>query len=302
MGEVVLAEHRGLREPGGRQAPAREVREGPIGDEADADRSAQPCRAHEPAHRAGDRPRADRHGAHLPSSWSGSWAARLGAEKKARGALPVAEAIGYVVQVLAGLEVGHAMGIIHRGHSSLDNIFLCDGTKGAPRAVKVLDFGVAKILDVAAEVARPALPHLVTEEGGIVGTPRVIAPEQVLRDAGGRADRRLRDRAPALRAHRGARPVRAHHGRHRADEGQRDRAAGPSVGVHAPPHPRPRSMLPCSARSRSAPRIASSLRRRSPNELRLIATALAISGLAIHVTPEPLPAWGHAHGRWPRRG
>jgi serine/threonine-protein kinase len=103
----------------------------------------------------------------------------LGAEVKARGALPVVEAIGYVVQVLAGLDAAHAMGIIHRDIKP-DNIFLCDATKDAPRTVKVLDFGVAKVLDVAAELARPALPHLVTEEGGIVGTPRVVAPEQAL--------------------------------------------------------------------------------------------------------------------------
>jgi serine/threonine-protein kinase len=103
----------------------------------------------------------------------------LGAEVKARGALPVEEAIGYVVQVLAGLEAAHAMGIIHRDIKA-DNIFLCDATKETPRTVKVLDFGVAKVLDVAAEVRRPALPHLVTEQGGIVGTPRMLAPEQAL--------------------------------------------------------------------------------------------------------------------------
>ena len=112
----------------------------------------------------------------------------LGAEVKARGALPALEAIGYLVQVLAGLEAAHAKGIIHRDIKP-DNIFLCDATKDSPRTVKILDFGVAKVLDVAAEVARPALPHLVTEQGGIVGTPRVLAPEQALgRAVDGRTD------------------------------------------------------------------------------------------------------------------
>jgi serine/threonine-protein kinase len=101
----------------------------------------------------------------------------LGVELRERGALPIAEAIGYVVQVLAGLEAAHALGIIHRDIKP-DNIFLCDATKGTPRTVKVLDFGVAKVLDVATAVGRPAIPHLQTEEGGVVGTPRVIAPEQ----------------------------------------------------------------------------------------------------------------------------
>jgi serine/threonine-protein kinase len=103
----------------------------------------------------------------------------LGAEVKARGALPVAEALGYVVQVLAGLEVAHAMGIVHRDIKP-ENVFLCDATRDAPRLIKILDFGVAKVLDVAGEVGRPALPRLVTAEGGIVGTPRVVAPEQAL--------------------------------------------------------------------------------------------------------------------------
>jgi eukaryotic-like serine/threonine-protein kinase len=103
----------------------------------------------------------------------------LGAELSARGALPAAEAIGYVVQVLAGLEAAHAAGIVHRDIKP-ENVFLCDATKDAPRTVKILDFGVAKVLDVDAEVHRPALPRLVTEEGGIVGTPRVVAPEQAL--------------------------------------------------------------------------------------------------------------------------
>jgi serine/threonine-protein kinase len=103
----------------------------------------------------------------------------LGAEIRLRGALPVAEAIGYLLQVLAGLDAAHAMGIIHRDIKP-DNVFLCDATKDTPRTVKILDFGVAKVLSVATGVARPALPHLVTEEGGIVGTPRVVAPEQAV--------------------------------------------------------------------------------------------------------------------------
>jgi eukaryotic-like serine/threonine-protein kinase len=103
----------------------------------------------------------------------------LGAELNARGALPAGEAVGYVAQVLAGLEAAHAAGIVHRDVKP-ENVFLCDATKDAPRTVKLLDFGVAKVLDVEAEVHRPALPRLVTEEGGIVGTPRVVAPEQAL--------------------------------------------------------------------------------------------------------------------------
>ena len=101
----------------------------------------------------------------------------LAAEIQERGALPFLEAIDYVVQVLAGLEAAHAMGIIHRDIKP-DNIFLCDATRESPRIIKILDFGVAKILSVATEIGRPAFPHVVTTEGEVVGTPRVIAPEQ----------------------------------------------------------------------------------------------------------------------------
>jgi serine/threonine-protein kinase len=103
----------------------------------------------------------------------------LAKEVKERGALPFLEAIDYVVQVLAGLEAAHAMGIIHRDIKP-DNIFLCDATKNTPRLVKVLDFGIAKVLEVAVDAGRPALPHLVTAAGSTLGTPRMFAPEQAL--------------------------------------------------------------------------------------------------------------------------
>ncbi|APR87922.1 serine/threonine protein kinase [Minicystis rosea] len=101
----------------------------------------------------------------------------LGAEVKARGALPFLEAIEYVVQVCDGLEAAHAIGIVHRDIKP-DNIFLCDATKDTPRTVKVLDFGIAKVLEVGADVGRPLLPQLVTATGRTLGTPRMFAPEQ----------------------------------------------------------------------------------------------------------------------------
>ena len=129
--------------------------------------------------------------------------------------------------------------------------------------MKILDFGVAKVLDVAAEVERPALPHLVTEEGGFVGTPRVVAPEQALgRPVDARTDvyaaglllytliagsspfAHLTDAADLLKANADGAP------RSRRRRGPRS----PS---------RLRSTPPCCARSRSGPRIASPPRTRS---------------------------------------
>ncbi|WP_437307788.1 serine/threonine-protein kinase [Sorangium sp. So ce388] len=115
----------------------------------------------------------------------------LGEELARRGALPVAEAIELVRQVLAGLSAAHRVGLVHRD-VKLDNVFLCAPGAAAPggaRVAKVLDFGVAKVLDggVAAgapgapgapsslPVAGPAYP---TEAGLLVGTPRTASPEQ----------------------------------------------------------------------------------------------------------------------------
>ncbi|WP_437756846.1 serine/threonine-protein kinase [Sorangium sp. So ce1389] len=112
----------------------------------------------------------------------------LGEELERRGALPVAEAIDLVRQVLAGLSAAHRVGLVHRD-VKLDNVFLCAPGAAAPgsaRVAKVLDFGVAKVLDggVAAgvpgaasslPVAGPAYP---TEAGLLVGTPRTASPEQ----------------------------------------------------------------------------------------------------------------------------
>lgn len=104
-------------------------------------------------------------------------------ELRARGRLPVAEAIEIAVQVLAGLGAAHEHGMVHRD-VKLDNIFLCDpGAAGDPpgsppvRRVKVLDFGVAKARRGGEQIAKA--PAYATEEGTVMGTPRFIAPEQI---------------------------------------------------------------------------------------------------------------------------
>lgn len=95
-----------------------------------------------------------------------------------QGALPAVEAIGYVRQVLAGLSAAHRIGIVHRDVKA-DNVFLCEATDGAPAAVKVLDFGIAKVLRGAALLGGPT-PQYPTQDGVLLGTPRSVAPEQAL--------------------------------------------------------------------------------------------------------------------------
>jgi serine/threonine-protein kinase len=99
----------------------------------------------------------------------------LGAELRARGALPCEEALMIVQNVLAGLAAAHALGIVHRD-IKVENIFLHrrhDGT----RIAKILDFGVAKILESANRVMPEPL-SVPTRCGSVVGTPGYLSPEQ----------------------------------------------------------------------------------------------------------------------------
>lgn len=98
----------------------------------------------------------------------------LANEVRQRGALGLGEAIGLVRQVLDALRAAHAIGIIHRD-IKLSNLFMHQAPEGT-RVLKVLDFGLAKILDGASETAPQPLRYP-TEEGVVVGTPRYLAPE-----------------------------------------------------------------------------------------------------------------------------
>ena len=85
-----------------------------------------------------------------------------------------AEAVGILKQACAAIEAAHRLGIIHRDIKP-DNIILLDSHDGVPH-VKILDFGIAKLLDRTDE-ERETDPTL-TQVGTVIGTPNYMSPEQ----------------------------------------------------------------------------------------------------------------------------
>ncbi len=93
---------------------------------------------------------------------------------RTRGALPVAEAIDYVLQVCEALAEAHALGIVHRDLKP-GNLFLTRRLDATP-LVKLLDFGIAKAPD-----AQGWTEGSLTMTRGTLGSPLYMSPEQ-LRD------------------------------------------------------------------------------------------------------------------------
>ncbi len=81
------------------------------------------------------------------------------------GPLPVVQAVDMTLDIIAGLQAAHAIGVIHRDVKP-SNCFI-DSSGQA----KIGDFGLSKSLEAEAELTR---------KGGFLGTPAYSAPEQFL--------------------------------------------------------------------------------------------------------------------------
>jgi eukaryotic-like serine/threonine-protein kinase len=98
--------------------------------------------------------------------------ARLGA-----GTLPIDAALDIALQVARGLGAAHARDIVHRDLKP-ENVFLArDGR------VKILDFGLAVLLDAAPPGSSPEHASSAAARSVLSGTAGYMAPEQVRGDA-----------------------------------------------------------------------------------------------------------------------
>jgi eukaryotic-like serine/threonine-protein kinase len=100
----------------------------------------------------------------------------LGQRIKRVGRISVDEAIETAKQALRSLAEAHAKGIIHRDLKP-DNLFYArvQTNEKFEELVKVLDFGIAKMLQTDGELAMNAIE---TQAGTVFGTPRYMSPEQ----------------------------------------------------------------------------------------------------------------------------
>ena len=80
--------------------------------------------------------------------------------------LPLREVLRIGREIAEGLAAAHQRGLVHRDIKP-DNVFL----EGAPRSVRIIDFGLAR--DVGGDAAR------VTVDGAVVGTPAYMPPERI---------------------------------------------------------------------------------------------------------------------------
>ena len=91
----------------------------------------------------------------------------LGEYLRRDGAMPLRTALELMRQAVLALAATHDAGVIHRDVKP-DNLFLL-GKQGAPKSLKLIDFGMAKL--------KHATP---TTNPVVLGTAQYMAPEQIL--------------------------------------------------------------------------------------------------------------------------
>jgi eukaryotic-like serine/threonine-protein kinase len=113
--------------------------------------------------------RLDRGGAFLVMEFVEGWTLRSILEQ--RGTLPTYEIAPIFDQLLVALSAAHEQGVLHRDLKP-ENVLVSQRNSGVV-AVKLVDFGLAKITQATTEIN-------LTESGAVMGTAGYMSPEQML--------------------------------------------------------------------------------------------------------------------------
>jgi serine/threonine protein kinase len=97
----------------------------------------------------------------------------LAAWIKQRGALPIDQAVDFVLQACVAVADAHALGIVHRDLKPA-NLF-CVRRSDGQLSIKVLDFGISKLTTLAGTGISMAM----TKTNTIMGSPLYMSPEQM---------------------------------------------------------------------------------------------------------------------------
>ena len=112
----------------------------------------------------------------------------LSATVREKGPLPIRDAVEYVLHACEAVAEAHALGIVHRDLKPA-NLFLARRAGGSP-LVKVLDFGISKVVARGASLPPQDDDPSVTRTRAWLGSPLYMSPEQMrsARDVDTRTD------------------------------------------------------------------------------------------------------------------
>jgi serine/threonine-protein kinase len=99
----------------------------------------------------------------------------LGAWLEQRGALPIEQAVEFVLQACVAIADAHALGIVHRDLKPA-NLF-CVRRSDGQLSIKVLDFGISKVTAQGASASAPGMAF--TKTSALMGSPFYMSPEQL---------------------------------------------------------------------------------------------------------------------------